>query len=626
MHQFTYFIAVIFLFLQYDTASQSKNSTIDSLERIILQDTILNRSKGDAIIELDVLYWAIEPRNSGRFMGLLKNIIDKTKDQTLLLGYEIIKMRLKFNQAKFEESLNISQEALLKANKMADTSSMIRVLVHLAMLNNNDRSGNSVGRINRAKEYLDRARGLLKANTSPIVHSIFRQSQAGIFLANKNVNEAILVLQENLESININITGLHLKIHQAYTLNLLGRCYLMKPDLVKAKFYLDQAEKIVTDYDMHGIKNIVYLHQALLYEKLNKLNEAEKYCLINIGEIPNMSVNKVPIILSSVSDFYARRAQWETSYNYLQQYKVFNDSMINVQSRADFLEFQEKYQSKEKESSIARLAVEKQLVETQKSKFKLGFILSTLLFLTVLALGFLFYRTKTKLIDAVEEKEKVLSLVAHDIRSPLLGLQSAIPLIVDAIEAGHQDTQISLLKQLQSTLSQLGILIDNVFRWIRINQNKAEIKNTLFCLNDELELVVNEIIYKASQRNIKIQVTSEGSYQIFADRLIVLAVIRNLLDNAIKFSYDNGMVNIKISKQGHDIWLDVIDYGLGVDTRLIDALFTGQPEIVRAGISGIRGSGLGLFISYQLALKCKFQLKYVMSPHAETTFRIIIPA
>lgn len=626
MHQITYFIAVILLFLHYDTACQSKNSTIDSLERIILQDTILNRSKGDAIAELDIFYWAMDPRKCGRHMDLLDEIIGTTKDQSLEIAYDFCKMRTTFNQAKFDESLNLSHTALLKAKALRDTSNIVKILVHIAALNNAEHSGNDVGGLRQAQEYLNKAKALLVSNINPIVYSSYRQTQAGIYLAGGNVKDAILVLKENLDFISPNMSGLKLKMNQAYTYNLLGRCYLASQNLIKAGFYLDKAEKIVTDYDMHGIKNLVYSHQAFLMEKQGNIIKAEAYYQKNISEIPYMSENKVPVILSIVSDFYARRGQWENAYNYLSRYRNFKDSLMRHQSSVDFLEFQEKYQSKEKEARIAKLAVENQLVESQKSRFKLGFILSTLLFLTVMGLGFLFYRTKTKLIDAVEEKEKVLSLVAHDIRSPLLGLQAAIPLIIDAIETGHQDTQISLLKQLQSTLSQLGILIDNVFRWIRINQNKAEIKNTLFGLNDELELVVNEITYKASQRKIRIQVTSEGSYQIFADRLILMAVIRNLIDNAIKFSYDYGMVNIKISKHHHDIWFDVIDYGVGVDASLIDALFTGNPEIVRAGISGMKGSGLGLFISHQLAGKCNFQLKYITSSLPETTFRIIIPS
>lgn len=615
---------LLFMFISFCSTSQIQLAIIDSLENVVHRNNVSLIEKGEALIELDLLYWAISPRKCGKNIEIFKVIVDKTKNKKLELALDVMQMRATFNTAKYDESYKIANNGLAKAQSLNDQSNIIRILVHLTMLNNADRSGNDVGGLSRAKESINKAKNLLTSNVDPLVYSAYHQTLAGVYISERAYDQAIKVLNDNLKFIDESMFGIHLSIHQAYTYNLLGRSYLSIQNFDKAKHYLNKAEKIVEAYEMRGIKYIVYLHKAILNEKTKDNKQAEIYYNKCITEIPFMSENKVPVILKSVASFYSRLNEWEKAFQYLLEQTQYKDSLIKEESRAAFLRFEQEFESKEKESKIAKLENEKRLAEYKKYRFQIIFFLSIFIFIVILVMGLLFWRTKLKLISEVKLKEMVMSLVAHDIRSPLLGLQAALPLIVDSLHSGKPQTQIKLIQKLQFVVSDLSILIDNVFRWVRINRGNKILKISSFDLYNELEQVVNDIKFKADERNIVINIHCGYHKNVNTDRLILLAIFRNLLDNAIKFSYDNGIIEVAIHEKNSEIHIDVKDNGIGIDGKIADDLFLGKQNHVRAGITGVTGSGLGLFISKQLAQHCNLGLEYLGSEKG-AAFQIVIP-
>lgn len=198
-------------------------------------------------------------------------------------------------------------------------------------------------------------------------------------------------------------------------------------------------------------------------------------------------------------------------------------------------------------------------------------------------------------------KDRIFSIIAHDLRAPLVNLSEVLKMI--------SDDQISSeeFKALSPTLNKDIVyttdLLENILHWSRSQLKGYGINKEFFDLKG---LIVNEVDHHMQAAKVKeieiIQDVFPGG-MVYADVLMVQIIIRNLLNNAIKFCSAGCLIHITAVYSGnHQIRLCINDNGIGISHEMLDKLFSGENQSTR-GTMNENGTGLGLMVCKEFAEK-----------------------
>jgi PAS domain S-box-containing protein len=203
---------------------------------------------------------------------------------------------------------------------------------------------------------------------------------------------------------------------------------------------------------------------------------------------------------------------------------------------------------------------------------------------------------ENKLQEAIETKDKFLSIIAHDLRSPfntLLGFSEV--LMKEHKEYGVEERE-KMIKLVNLSANMAFNLLENLLSWslsqfgkIKFSPEKLNLKTLLLGILDGLQQL-------AYRKNIQILETFFVEAVCFADKNMIATIFRNLISNAIKFTNRNGTITIAAEKENGFLEISVTDTGVGIPKERIDDIFCINKNISTKGTVGEKGSGLGLIL------------------------------
>ena len=168
-------------------------------------------------------------------------------------------------------------------------------------------------------------------------------------------------------------------------------------------------------------------------------------------------------------------------------------------------------------------------------------------------------------------------------------------------------------------------LLENLLRWTRNQNGKTKIYATLFNLTPVARQVVSLFSAIANAKEIELINRIEGKFDIFADEDMIKTVLRNLISNAIKFTYTGGQVELSLADSG-DYWtIYVKDNGKGIPKDLQAHLLKSDEYITTYGTHNEKGSGLGLILCRDFIRMNKGKLHFCSQEGIGTTFYFTIP-
>ncbi len=216
-------------------------------------------------------------------------------------------------------------------------------------------------------------------------------------------------------------------------------------------------------------------------------------------------------------------------------------------------------------------------------------------------------KSEKSLKEANVTKDKLFSLIAHDLRSPI-GSVSALANVLFANFDKYQPVrQKTLLKMICKALDNTYILLEDLLLWSLAQKNAILFTPKKINLSN----IANEIIEVFSQniakKELKINKNYPSSFDIYADIQMISTVIRNLLSNAIKFSYNKGIIEIKfesfIDEHNNEVHISIRDYGMGISKEAIDKVFSIGENTSTLGTNKEKGTGFGLIICKEFVEK-----------------------
>lgn len=222
-----------------------------------------------------------------------------------------------------------------------------------------------------------------------------------------------------------------------------------------------------------------------------------------------------------------------------------------------------------------------------------------------------------------EEKNKLFSVIAHDLRAPVASIQNYLE-ILESVPF-TEDEKKKIEHDLLNNTLKVNEMIENLLTWVKsqLNGVKPDLK-TLFVLK-ELSPMLELSQLTAKKKNISLDIEIAPDTTVFADTEMLQLIIRNLISNAIKFTSTEGFIKVKAFNRNHKCIFEVTDNGIGIADQEQENIFSHKIKS-KTGTMNEKGSALGLIICRDYVMMQNGQISLESKEGKGTTFFVVLPA
>ncbi len=417
-----------------------------------------------------------------------------------------------------------------------------------------------------------------------------------------------------------------------------------------------------------------FQHAALLYGKLFQLDK-RGLCLRKIGEIQTklghytvalenlklaLSLGErteneklVELTLLALHNFHLARGEYKEALDYYHQHIQSQEKLSAKHHQESIwqasldLELDKKAEEiKRIEGEVESLRTEAKLksVELQQQMLMRNFFATVSILVILLAMGSVYgyfvirqknkwlYEANEKLSQSEENlkrmvhtKDKLFSIIAHDLRSPftaLVGLTELFSHNASQLETKEISEYGSLIHQSSQKLLNL---IENLLNWSRSQTGKIKPEPLKISLGKLSSEVLNIHSLQADAKSITLKNNIPNDLYVYADYEMMSTVLRNLVSNAIKYTRENGTVELIALRENDVAILKVIDNGVGISPENLKKLFKLEENFSTQGTDQELGTGLGLIVCKEFIEKNGGKISVESRVNEGTTFIISIP-
>lgn len=193
-------------------------------------------------------------------------------------------------------------------------------------------------------------------------------------------------------------------------------------------------------------------------------------------------------------------------------------------------------------------------------------------------------------------KNQFFSIISHDLKNPLGAAQSVSNELKENVE-DYDPKEIKILVNiLDSAIGNLGKLLSNLLTWSRVQQNMIASNPEKLPLHIAVHHSLVILAQNINEKQIKTEVHIDKNIEVFADKDLLSAIIRNIISNAIKFTSDKGNIQISAKVKNETVFIQFKDSGIGMSDETIKKLFIPGKNISTAGTNRELGTGMGLLL------------------------------
>jgi len=219
-------------------------------------------------------------------------------------------------------------------------------------------------------------------------------------------------------------------------------------------------------------------------------------------------------------------------------------------------------------------------------------------------------------------KEKLFAVIAHDIRSPIASLKGSMDLLNKEYitPSEFKELSINFTKQIDN----LGNNLDNLLIWSQSQMNGITVNARRVSARAIIEEVISVEKHYSSSKNIQLINNSKGE-MIWINPEHLKLTLRNLISNAIKFSYKNSLITIDSSVTNTEMTISINDKVIGIPEKFIDGLFKNEFNRTTKGTDEEKGTGLGLKLCKEFMDKNNAEIWVSSQPGIGSTFFVSVP-
>lgn len=217
-------------------------------------------------------------------------------------------------------------------------------------------------------------------------------------------------------------------------------------------------------------------------------------------------------------------------------------------------------------------------------------------------------------------KDRFFSILAHDLKNPFTNLYSMGDLLVKNYESLDEKDRWQALKKMHQASEFIYSLLENLLTWSRTQTNKIDFNPEAFDLSKIIEINANLQHIPAETKGVKIINKVKGIRIAYGDREMISTVIRNLLNNAVKYTRQGGRVTIDTDQENEHYTVRINDEGVGISAEDQEKLFRLDVKYKKKGTAGETGTGLGLALCKEFVLKNRGNIWCRSRENIGTTF------
>jgi signal transduction histidine kinase len=232
---------------------------------------------------------------------------------------------------------------------------------------------------------------------------------------------------------------------------------------------------------------------------------------------------------------------------------------------------------------------------------------------------------KNELIKLNASKDKFLSILAHDIKNPLSSIFGISELLHSDYDKLSEAEMKVFVKDIHTLSENLYEIIDTLLTWSMSQSGMITYRPKNFVVDDLCVKSAKTLQAVAKQKEIKIICGSEQPVSVFADENMILSVLHNLINNAIKFSYHGSEILINVKEVQGKAEISVKDTGIGLSAENQEKIFRYDQHFLGKGTAGESGTGLGLILCKDFIEKNEGTIHVISELRKGSTFVFTLP-
>lgn len=413
------------------------------------------------------------------------------------------------------------------------------------------------------------------------------------------------------------------KMYMAFALNGIGDVLFANGKFQEA---LSKYEKSL-EYNEEGNHEASIIENklgiALVYSKLGYHQEGEEqlHHAMELSQKLGFSTN-VLRTYETYAKFYYNIGDLETSIKSYNDYLHIYDSLYSIQQFEALTEMQNRHQLSLNISKV------QQDLETKKKETLLYLIIISLLLIIMIILIWRYrlnQRMRKKLSSINESKDKLFSIISHDLKAPFNSILGFSNLLLKEAKNIDNEKISKYVTYIYKVSNQSVSLIDNITDWSRAQRGVIKIFRSVFNVKELFKDVATIHLAVAEHKNIKIKIDIDPELTIKADQDMIKTIVRNLTSNAIKFTPDGGEIILSAQQKESNVIIKVMDTGVGIHEKDLKKLFKVKESYTTRGTDDEQGTGLGLIICNDFAKLHGGSIHVNSKPGKGSEFIVLIP-
>ncbi len=609
----------------YRHAIRTLNDVVDSLN-IPIPDSLLSQFfyfRGTARLHLGMFQKAGDD-----FRNLYKRArVDG--DTSFMMQAVINQAEVYLRTGDYDKSMDVNQQCLILAGNRYDTASLAIIFYNL---------GNLYGDLSRydsAENYFRKSYTLHcgRKDTSGLILTLI--SMASMERAMNHYETARDYDQRAWHYSRT--SGRH--FHRLQILEGLGQDYTQIHDYANAEKYLRRALNLnqpennlyFTSHIMHSL--------AQVFLESGRTDSASVYLADGMklaGQISNKEL--LMHYYRTLADLDVVNKDYRGALEHYTQYRNYYDSLNNELTRSKIADLQLQFQDDLHEDEIHDLKVNHELLQLKIRKAKLERIILLLIIffgiIVIFAIGILYRNARRaerivekkneELAEAVAIKNKLFSIVAHDLKNPLNAIIGFSSLLA---EGGNRDEEkvVRYAERIRNSGLQGSGMIEKLLEWSRLNLNDIHLDIRQDSVYDTSMRACHSVRNVAAIKGIAIENHIPLGTSAAFDSYSIESVLRNLLSNAIKYSPENSVIHLFAEEREGVIVISVADRGTGISPEIQEKIFDEKNIFSVPGTRSEKGTGLGMILSREFVVRNNGEIWFESTPGEGTRFSFSLP-
>lgn len=560
----------------------------------------------------------------------------ETGDCAMILG------NIYYELADFSEAYFFYMHSLNAYEREGDQMGIAK------MQNNLGTVAHEMGRLEEAEKHYLNAFEIYSEYGTVTDQSRSKNNIGLIFYDRKSLDTALIYFKEAVSLLNSDLT---MSSTEQYILSgIYNNMALAYSDLGEYEMALTFLRKgLALALKIEDLYNIgsVYINLGSIFGKLDRQDSALYYLHRSLKIAKDMHYSHLEMeAYDELAQLHAGIGSYGSAYNWLLRHDTVYRNLFNESQSEQIARLRARYEQEIKDREIEQLMSESQ-VQGMLNKVFIVFIVVIVALIIIITVN-LRSKKKTnqmlaernlqissavsKLSESEKElqilnksKDRIFTVVAHDLRNPVAAVTGFSELLYENFEQFPEETQKEYLLQIVQGTQRIQNLLENLLIWARSQMKAIKYEPEVIHMKTVVGQCVKELKTNLDHKKVTCQLKIERGCTVFADKAMIHTVIRNLIVNAIKFSFPGGKIWINSRLEGKTCTISVIDQGIGIQPEIQEKLFNANEVVSSPGTAGESGSGLGLVICKEFLEKNNGEIRVESEPGNGSSFIVTLP-